>query len=157
MSSGPSPIEPESWLDGLRWSAILRGAVLDIVLTILAGIALVFHLAGGEAFSEDAQAAERALEEALAAPEYLLWSFVIGISITAYAGYWAARRAGVLHVRHGGWTAVVSAVLGSLFLLVPGEGTGPSAPWWYDALALGLMLPAGLFGGWVAAKRAERG
>jgi hypothetical protein len=152
MVERPSAIEPDGLFDGLRWSPILRGAVLDNVLTFLSSIPIILYVAGGEMFSEDEETARRAVDQAVVTQEFLFWSFIVGISITAYAAFWASRRAGVLHVRHGGWTAVASAVLGSLLLFVPGATAGPAPPFWYTALALALMVPAGVFGGWLASR-----
>ena len=154
--TSPAPIEPEGLFAGLRWSAILRGAVLDNVLTIVSLFPIMWFVAGAEAFSDDPETASRSIDQALATPEFLLWSFVVGIAITVYAAFWASRRAGVLHLRHGGWTAVASAALASLFLLVPDSTAGPQAPLWYDALALVLMVPSGVLGGWLASRLAER-
>ncbi len=148
----PSPIEPDGLFDGLRWSSILRGAVLDNVLTFVVLLPIMLYFAGADAFAEDEESANRAMDRAIAAPAFLACSFVVGLSITVYAGFWASRRAGLLHVRHGGWTAVASAALGSLFLLVPGATEGASPPLWYDALAMALMIPAGVFGGWLASR-----
>jgi hypothetical protein len=140
---------------GLQWSAIIRGAVLDNVLTFLALVPIVLWLAGTGALSGDPESVEAAIDRVATAPEFLLCSFLIGIAITAYAGFWAARRAGAFHLRHGGWTAVASAALAVVFLLIPGASTGPSSPWWYDAVAYASMLPAGVLGGWLASRRAR--
>lgn len=148
----PSPIEPDGPFDGLRWSCIGLGAVLDNVLSFLAGIPMMLYFAGAEAFSEDPETADRAIDRVLLQPEFLLVSLVVGIAITTYAAFWAARRAGLLHVRHGGWTAVASAVLAFLLLLLPGATAGPAPPWWYEALGLAAMLPAGVLGGWLASR-----
>lgn len=152
MDGRPSPIEPDGLLDGVQWSPVLRGAVLDNVLTFVVSMPLVSYFAGAEALAEDEEVANRAIDQALQSPEFLFWSCVVGLSITVYAGFWASRRAGVFHLRHGGWTAVASAALASLFLLIPGATEGPSPPLWYDALALALVLPAGVLGGWIAAR-----
>jgi hypothetical protein len=148
----PPPIEPEGALDGLQWSQILRGAVLDNVLTIAAVLPIMLYFAGSEALSEEDGVANRAIEEALISPGFLWWSFIVGLLITVYACFWASRRAGALHLRHGGWTAVMSVVVASIFLLWPSPDAGPSPPVWYDAVGMMLMLPAGLLGGWLAAK-----
>ena len=153
MVSRPAGIEPEGLFDGLHWSSILRGAVLDNVLTLIALLPIMFYVAGAEALSDDEVAASRAIDQAIVAPEFLFWSFIIGISITAYAAFWASRRAGTLHLRHGGWTAVLSAVIASMFLLVPDAAADPQPPLWYNGLSLGLMIPTGIFGGWVASRR----
>ena len=155
MTQSPSPIEPDSVFDGLRWSPILRGAVLDNVLTLFALLPIMLYVAGIEAFSEDEETANQAIGEAIVTPEFLLMSFFVGISITVYAAYWASRRARVFHLRHGGWTAVASALLATVFLLVPGVSAGPAPPLWYQGLGLALMMPAGVFGGWLALKLAE--
>jgi hypothetical protein len=154
MIDRPSPIEPDGIFDGLRWSAILRGAVLDNVLTLVASIPVMLYFAGTQAFAEDEQTANRAMDSALASPEFLACQFAVGLSVTVYAAYWASRRAGLLYLRHGGWTAVASAVLGSAFLLVPdASAAGSAPPLWYEALSLGLMIPAGVLGGWLARVR----
>ncbi len=155
MTQNPSPIEPDSVFDGLQWSSIFRGAVLDNVLTLVALLPIMFWVAGAEAFTDDEETANRAIDQAIGAPEFLLWSFIVGISITAYAGFWASRRAGVFHLRHGGWTAVASVLLASVFLLAPGATAGPAPPLWFDGLGLSLMVPAGVFGGWLASKVAK--
>lgn len=148
----PEPIGPEGMFDGLRWSCIVLGAVLDNVLSMLVGLPVMLWFAGADAFGEDPEAAERAIDRALEDPAFLAASFAVGMAVTAYAAFWAAGRAGTLHVRHGGWTAVASAALAGLFLLFSGGSPGPTPPWWYDALALACMLPAGVAGGWAAAR-----
>ena len=157
MVPRPSPIEPDGLFDGLRWSPILRGAVLDNVLTLIALLPIMFLVAGAAAFSDDEETANQAIDQTIVAPEFLFWSFVVGLSITSYAAFWASRRAGVLYLRHGGWTAVASAVLASVFLLIPNATAGPQPPLWYEGLALALMVPAGVFGGWLASKVSEPG
>ena len=151
----PSPIEPDSVFDGLRWSSILRGAVLDNVLTLFALFLMILYVAGIEAFSEDEETTNQAIDQAIVTSEFLFMSFFVGISITVYAAYWASRRAGVFHLRHGGWTAVASALLATVVLLVPGASASPTLPLWYQGLGLALMVPAGVFGGWLAFKLAE--
>ena len=148
----PSPIEPDGMFDGLRWSSILRGALLDNVLTLVSIIPITLYVAGGDSFSEDDETVNRAIDQAMVSPDFLLLSFIVGLSITVYAAFWASRRAGTLHLRHGGWTAVISALVASLFLLVPGANEGPAPPAWYEGLGLALMIPAGVFGGWLASK-----
>ena len=155
MVHSPAPIEPDGLFDGLQWSPILRGAVLDNVLTLFALLPIMLYVAGAEAFSEDEEIADRAIDQAIVAPEFLLLSFVVGVSITVYAGFWASRRARALHLRHGGWTAVASVLLASVFLLVPGATEGLTTPLWLDGLGLALMVPAGVLGGWFASTVAK--
>ena len=150
-----APIEPDGVFDGVHWSPIIRWAVLDIVLTLVASVPVIFYLAGAEPSSGDEEISDQALDAAMASPEFLLWGFAVGLSITAYASFRASRAAGTLHIRHGGWTAAVSAVLGLFFLFLPGSDSVPPAPLWYDALSLALMFPAGLLGGWFASRQAR--
>jgi hypothetical protein len=154
MSTPPSPIEPEGVFDGLRWSAILSGAILDNVLTFLILTPLVIYFAGPDALSQNEETSSAAIERVMGAPKYLIGSFVVGTLITTFAAFWAARRAGVSFLRHGGWTAVMSAALALVLFVLPGASSGPPSPWWYDALAYALMIPAGVFGGWLASKAA---
>ena len=154
--SNPPALEPDGLLDGLRWSFILRGAVLDIALTFVATLAILVWVGGAEAFSGDEESVRRAIDETLVAPEFLLWNLIVGISITTYAAFWAARRAGGFFVRHGGWTAVAATVLGSLSLLLPGDGSGPQTPLWYLCIGYAALIPAGVLGGWLASKSTAR-
>ena len=149
-SPSPAPIEPDGLLDGLDWGSILRGALLDVFLTILASIPLLLYLAGPEAFAEDESVASQAVDEALASPEGLALSFAIGFAGTVAGAYYGSRRAGAFHVRHGGWIAVVSLLLAVPFYLVPGAGSTPSIPLWYDVLGILATVPAGLLGGLLA-------
>ncbi len=151
--ASPSPsIDPEGVFDGLRWAPILAGALLDNALTMIAMFPITFFAAGAEAMSEDPATAQEAMEHAMDRPEFLALSFAAGAAITTFAAFWAARRAGVLHVRHGGWTAVVSALLACALFLLPGAAAEPRPPLWFEALGLAVMIPAGVVGGWLASR-----
>lgn len=145
-----APIEPDGLFDGLRWGCIVRGALLDIVLTTVASIPLVLLLAGPAAFSEDDDGANEAIGQALASPEGLFWGTLIGFSATAVGACYGALRAGTHHVRHGGWVAVVSLVLSLPFYFLPATESSVASPLWYEVLTMAGMLPAGLLGGLVA-------
>ena len=150
MEPRPSPIEPDGILDGLHWGSIGLGAAVDIGVTALASIPLTYWYGGAEAFSMDEEVADRAFEAMYASWEFLVASVVVGLAATAYGAYVGARRAGAHHLRHGGWVAVVSALIGVGLLLA--SGTEPSPHAWLDAVSLALMLPAGLLGGAVASR-----
>jgi hypothetical protein len=153
MEPHPLPIEPRGLLDGISWRAVLFGAIVDTALTIFAFAILFAWMAGPEAFPLDEEAADRAIDAAALSPEFLLSSLVVGMLATVIGAYAGARRAGVFHVRHGGWVAVCSALISLLFLLLPGAESGPAPPLWYDAVGLALMIPAGMLGGLLAALR----
>ncbi|MEN8182637.1 MAG: hypothetical protein ABFS46_08890 [Myxococcota bacterium] len=152
MTSHPRPIEPDGLFEGLRWSSIVLGAVLDNVLTLLGYGLLTTGLAGADAFSENEAAAERAFQDVVSSPEFLLLGLLVGVSATVIAAFVGARRAGVHHVRHGGWIAVCSVAFSLVFYLVPGSEPAPSPPVWYEALGWCLLLPSGLAGGYLAAR-----
>ena len=153
MEHYPPSIEPKGLLEDIRWRAVLFGVVVDTVLTIFASGILLLWAAGPEASSFDEEAAAQAVAAALVSPEYLLLSLAVGLLATLIGAYAGARRAGTSHVRHGGWIAVCSALLGLSLYLLPGAHTEPTPPFWYDAVGLALILPAGLLGGLVAAFR----
>ena len=149
----PPPLEPEGLFDGLRWGCIVRGALLDILLTTLAYIPMLLLLVGPEAFSEDDGAASEAIDQAMASPEGLLLGAIVGLAATVAGAYYAARRAGVHHLRHGGWVAVVSLLLAVPFLFSPDFQSSARNPVWYDVLSIAATLPAGLLGGAIARAR----
>ena len=155
MDSGPPTIEPEGLLDGLHWDAIFLGAVLDIAATFVILIPVMLVFAGGDAFSGDPEASREAIDTASAGTGFLLASLLGGLAATVYGAYFGARRAGEFHLRHGGWVAVCSAGLGLLLMLLLGDG-GAEGPIWLDALSIVLMIPAGLLGGLLARRQANR-
>lgn len=150
MQPSSQSIEPEGLFDGLKPGAILLGAVVDNLATIVGSIALVVVLRPHEVSSPDEEASRAALDALASDPGFLLWSMVLGVACTVLGGYVGARRAGRLHVRHGGWIAVASAALGVAFMLVAGQEPDPARPFWYEAIGWVLLLPAGLSGGALA-------
>lgn len=153
MHSGSGPIQPDGIFDGLSASSILIGALVDLASTTVASTPLVLWFAGGAVVEGDEEATARALEAVWDSPEFLAAFLLVGLAATCFGAFVGARRAGRLHVRHGGWVAVASAGLGALLMLLQGPGAGSASPPWYDALSLGLMLPAGLLGGLIAQRR----
>jgi hypothetical protein len=153
MEPHPLPIEPQGLLEGISWRAVLFGAIVDTALTVFAFAILMLWVAGSDAFSPDEDVADRAIGGAVLSPEFLLCGLVVGVLATVIGAYVGARRAGIFHIRHGGWIAVCSALISLLFLLVPGANSEPTPPLWYDAVGFFLILPAGLLGGLLAALR----
>ena len=148
----PTPIQPDGILDGLKWGCIFRGAVLDIALTWLVSIPLTLLLIGPGVLSKDDATFEDALRQALSSPEGLLWSAVLGLAATIIGAYYGARRAGTLHVSHGGWVAAVSVILGLPFYLLSTAESASAYPMWYEAVGLAAMVPAGMLGGYLASR-----
>ena len=146
-----APIEPEGMFDGLSASAILLGAFVDIATTMIAVSLFVLWLAP-DVVSQDQAVARKALEESQATPIYMIGNVVLGALGTVLGAFVGARRAGRLHVRHGGWIAVTSTAIGFVLTLLsaPPE-VDTASPLWAEALAWLLILPAGISGGALAA------
>ena len=147
------PIEPEGTFDGLSGSAILFGAFVDIASTMIALELLVLWLAPG-VMAKDEAAAHKVLLECYASMTYVVASLALGALCTAFGAFAGARRAGQLHVRHGGWIAVASTAIGFLLTVLSPASDPidvPANPLWAQVLAWLLILPAGMGGGALAA------
>ncbi|HKA15549.1 MAG TPA: hypothetical protein VKH41_11070 [Myxococcota bacterium] len=146
-----APIEPEGTFAGLSASAILLGALVDIAATTIALTMVVLWLAP-EVTSQDQAASRRALEQCYASTAYVTANLVLGALGTVLGAFVGARRAGQLHVRHGGWIAVASTAIGFLMsvLSAPAQ-VDATDPLWAQVLAWLLILPAGMIGGALAA------
>jgi hypothetical protein len=147
-----APIEPEGTFAGLSASAILFGAFVDLAVTTIAISLLVLWLAP-EVMSQDQNASRKALEECYASTTYVTGNVVLGALGTVLGAFAGARRAGTLHVRHGGWIAVASTSIGFLLtvLLPAPEPIDAANPLWAQTVAWLLILPAGMTGGAIAA------
>jgi hypothetical protein len=153
MSAPQGPIEPDGMLDGIQWTAVALGAGIDIALTLFASLPVLMAFGGSEIFSEDPQTAQRAMKLVYASQGFLWLSFATGTAATVCGAYVGARRAGVHHLRHGGWVAMASVLLGTAPLLFVSGNPAPGPPAWWEALGLLAMLPCGLLGGFIAASR----
>ena len=151
-----TPIESEGTFDGLSGSAILFGAFVDIAATLILSTLLALWLAP-DLSSQDEAVARQALEHLHASQAYVGANIAIGALCTAIGAFVGARRAGQLHVRHGGWIAVTSTVLGVLLtLLEPTPVQNGSIPVWVEVTTWLLILPAGMTGGTLAAAVSRR-
>jgi hypothetical protein len=147
-----APIEPEGTFAGLRGGAILFGAFVDIAATVIASTLLLWWLAP-DAISPDEAKTREVLARLYASTAYLIGNLVLGALCTVLGAFAGARRAGQLHVRHGGWIAVASTMIGTLLSLlerVPAGDPAAVIPFWAEALAWLLILPAGVTGGALA-------
>jgi hypothetical protein len=155
-----APTSPEGTFDGLSASAILLGAFVDIAATTIAVTLLLVWLVP-DVMSQDQAASRKALEEGHASRAYEIGNMVLGALGTVFGAFVGARRAGLLHVRHGGWIAVASTAIGFVMALLvpPAQVDVADPPLWIQALAWLLILPAGMSGGALAAAlaRAPRG
>ena len=112
-------IEPEGIFDGLSGAAIGLGIALDIAATTLAS-ALTLALIAPEFTSNDEAAAGEALRVLMTKDWFHALELSVGLACTVLGAFAGARRAGLLHIRHGGWIAVGStAVVALLSVLAP--------------------------------------
>lgn len=155
MGPGGNPIEPEGMLDGIQWGKVARGAVVDLAASWLVLIPVLLFFADIGSLEDD-EAIERAIEQASLSSEFLWLSAAIGLGVSVAVAYWVAKRAGDRHVLHGGWTAVASVLLGFTLTALAGDA-GERPPFWYEALGYALMVPAGMFGGWLASRSGADG
>lgn len=146
----PGAIEPEGLFDGLSVGAILLGALVDIGATLVSGVLLVLVFAPEAMAGNEAEAAA-AIEALYASPVYNALELAVGLACTALGAFVGALRAGVLHVRHGGWIAVASTgLIAILSLAAPPDAAREAVPFWREALGWALILPAGVAGGALA-------
>ena len=147
-----APVEPEGMFVGLRANAIVFGAFVDIAATVIASTLFVLGLAP-DALSADDAVRAGALAQLYGSTVYTVGNIAVGALCTVLGAFLGARRAGQLHVRHGGWIAVTSTAIGVLFTaLQPPASPDPAAtaPLWADVIAWLLILPAGVAGGALA-------
>ena len=148
-----APIEPEGTFAGLRANAIVFGAFVDIAVTVLASTLLVLGLAP-DALSRRRGAPQRsARSSSTRSIAYTVGSLAIGALGTVVGAFVGARRAGQLHVRHGGWIAVTSTAIGVLLTAL--QSAAPPDRRRASALGRGarrgcLILPPGVTGGALA-------
>jgi hypothetical protein len=146
-----APIEPEGTFAGLSAAAILLGAFVDIAFTEIASTLLALWFAPDLA-SHDAAQARKVLAELAASTTYVAANIALGTLGTVLGAFVGARRAGQLHVRHGGWIAVTSTAIGALLMLLePPASDAAAFPFWSQIVAWLLILPAGMTGGALAA------
>ncbi len=148
-----APIEPEGTFAGLRASAIFFGAFVDIAATVIGSTLLVVWLAPEVMTQDDTETTRKLLEQLSASTAYVTANLVLGALCTVLGAFVGARRAGQLHVRHGGWIAVTSTAIGVLLTLFePAPPRDPAEiPFWAEGIAWLLILPAGVCGGALAA------
>ena len=148
-----APIEPEGTFAGLRGSAIVFGAFVDVAVTTIAWALLLLGL-DRDALSADDALRNGAMVRLVGSNAYLASNIALGALGTVFGAFVGARRAGQLHVRHGGWIAVTSTAIGALLtVLQPVTSTDPAAmlPLWAEVTPWLLILPAGVAGGALAA------
>ena len=104
-----------------------------------------------EVLTSEPAEADAAIAALYASAAFNLLELAVGLACTALGAFTGALRAGLLHVRHGGWIAVTSTALFAFFALAqPPDAAAQAVPLWREALGWILILPAGVVGGALA-------
>ena len=149
MHEQPAPeLEPQGFFTGIRPLAVVIGALVDNVTTLILSLLLLSIVASsyGESLGE---LDESALEALSRDPGVLVSSMVLGSFCTGFGGFMAARIAASHRARHGAFVGLFAIAMG---LVSYGSGTAahPPVPLWYDLLGFGLLVPVGALGGWLS-------
>lgn len=143
----PPELEPQGFFSGIRPAAVLIGALVDNLSTLLLSITLLALISAGYE-SPSGELDEKALEALAREPGVLVGSMLLGSFCTALGGLMAARVAACHRARHGAFVGLAAIAVG---LVSYGSGpTGGALPLWYDLLGFAILVPAGAFGGWAS-------
>jgi putative membrane protein (TIGR04086 family) len=145
-SSPPPPIEPEGFFTGIQWRPIILGVVVDTIAT-LAISTLYFMFYVGKDLAEKGGAPEEAFTEYWTSSEGLMASLLIGSLGTLIGGFYAAHKAGTLHMKHGAMVGIGAIILGLAF---SAGSTESQLPEWFIGISYAAAIPAGALGGFFA-------
>jgi putative membrane protein (TIGR04086 family) len=143
----PPPIEPAGFFTGVKIRPVIIGVVVDIVATMILSTLYYFVFVAKD-LSDKGAISEEALAEYWNSSEGILASLVIGTFATAIGGFYAARKAGALEMKHGALVGVGSILTGVILQSAGENGTGPNE--WQLLIAYAAAIPAGALGGSVA-------
>lgn len=143
----PPPIEPTGFFTGVKIRPVIIGVVVDILATMVLST-LYYFLFVAKNFSDKGAISEEALAEYWSSSEGIMASLVIGTFGTAIGGFYAARKAGVLEMKHGALVGLGSILTGIILQSVGENGTGLNE--WQMLIAYAAAIPAGALGGSVA-------
>ena len=127
----------------VKLKAIMFGALADNGATLLIMLLLMTALSS-TGISEGEVVSRMKSQSGLAL------SLIIGLGCTGLGGYVSGRVALRSEVLHGALVAGIGMVLALIW-----RESGP--PNWYDIVGFAGMLPAGMAGGQVAARRRQAG
>ena len=122
--------------------AVIIGALVDNIGTLLVMTTLAALLAQ-KGLSDDEVMAR------MKSTNGLLLGLILGLGFTMLGGFFAGRLAGKRETLHGALVALVGIVITIVFW----EKGGPI---WFDIAGFAGMLPAGIFGGFLAMRRPPR-
>lgn len=143
----PPPIEPTGFFTGIKIRPVIIGIVVDIVATMILSTLYYFVFVVKD-LSDKGAMSEEAMAEYWSSGEGIMTSLVIGTLATAIGGFYAARKAGALEMKHGALVGLGSILTGVILQSVGENGTGLNQ--WQLLIAYAAAIPAGALGGSVA-------
>ena len=143
----PPPIEPTGFFTGIQIRPIIAGIVVDYITTYF-GMYAYFFIYLARELSKQGELSEEAIAEYMTTTEGLMIGFAIGALGTAIGGFVAARKAGRLEVKHGGLVGFGSLIVSFIEEAMREESI--PLPEWFRLLSVLAIIPAGMFGGYIA-------
>jgi putative membrane protein (TIGR04086 family) len=143
----PPPIEPTGFFTGIKIRPVIIGIVVDIVATMILSTLYYFVFVVKD-LSDKGVISEEVMAEYWSSNEGIMASIVIGTLATAIGGFYAARKAGALEMKHGALVGVGSILTGVILQSAGENGTGLNQ--WQLLIAYAAAIPAGALGGSVA-------
>jgi uncharacterized membrane protein len=127
----------------VSFKGVALGVLVDIGGTVLASMLLLSWFVGDTIAPEmPPEEVEQIMRQLSRDGAFLTASLVLGLAFTGLGGYVAARVATRELYLNAGLVGVVSLVLGLVF--------GGQAPLWFEVAGVLLIVPAALYGGYLA-------
>jgi hypothetical protein len=128
--------------------AIIIAMLLSLALDVVGGVALVVSFGLQVTSQMTPEETQAAIEAITRTDGFIFASLLWGTATTVFGGFVAARVAR----SHPYFNALAVGVVG----LVLGLLMGGQAPFWFDALAFLVSVPAAVAGGHIALRRPLR-
>jgi len=145
----PAAVEPTGFFEGVQIRPVIFGVVIDYIATF-AGIYAYFFVYVAKELSKKGEVSPEVITTFMLSDEGLMIGFVIGMLGTMIGGFVAARKAGVLEIKHGAFVAVGSLVVSAIEQAMQEESV--PLPEWFRFLSVAATIPAGALGGYLAEK-----
>lgn len=136
-------------MERINFKALLFGIAADMGGTFAASL-IIFPMFAGDLFSQDMspEEIEAAMQTLSQDSGFLLASLVVGLAFSALGGYVAARVAKKDIYLNAGLVGVFGLFIGLLF--------GGGGPIWFNVAGFVLVIPAALYGGFLADRQTTK-